>query len=276
MSPTTDWAERFWRRTDPAISGDRPVAFGGSLTAPALLSAYRNGLLPMPAESAEDAEVNALLYRDDVLAGEISVVGSGGFDLAWWWPDPRPVLTAATVRLGHGLTKTLRSRRYWHTTVDQAFGDVLAGCRADREPRWLTDELVEVLTELHAHGWYHSVETWADADLVGGAAGIGVGGVFSCDTMFHRQSGASQIALADLAVRLADTSAGLLDLQWDHPHVRRIGARFVPRSDYLRLAAAGTPVVVPGEARTVAELLDRLRGRPAGTLNAKGGTPWAA
>jgi leucyl/phenylalanyl-tRNA--protein transferase len=182
-----------------------------------------------------------MLYGERVSAGEIPMVDGAAdpYALAWWSPDPRPVITMADVALGSGLTKTLRTRRRWTTTVNRAFDRVLAECRRGRQPQWLTDELVDVLTELHEQGWYHSIEVWSGTDLVGGALGLGTSGVFSADTMFYLESGASQIALAELTVRLTGTSARWLDLQWDSPHVRRLEAVYVERGGWERVGCRG-------------------------------------
>jgi leucyl/phenylalanyl-tRNA--protein transferase len=258
--------ETLWRYGEAVVPHTGPVAFGGQISCVQLLAAYRQGLLPMPCQNSADLAVNELLYAGDVATGRIRTIGAGDptFALAWWSPDPRPVVTMGTVRLGNGLTKVLRSRRRWTTTVDTAFERVLACCRIGREPCWLTDELIAAMTELHHAGWYHSVEVWSGVDLVGGAVGLAAGGVFSCDTMFHSLAGASRIALAELATRLATTPAPLLDLQWDSPHVRGLGARYLRRRDYLPIAATMVdPVALPTHARPVEDLLQELRHRTA-------------
>jgi len=162
------------------------------------------------------------------------------------------------------LTKVLRTRRRWTVTVDRTFGRVLDGCRAGRDPRWLTGGLIAVMTSLHRQGWCHSVEVWAGTELVGGLVGLGMGLVFSADTMFCRAGGASQIALVALAVRLTETPVTVLDLQWDSPHVRRLGAASISRPAYLELANASTrPVDLSTRATTVDDILGWLRARTA-------------
>jgi leucyl/phenylalanyl-tRNA---protein transferase len=265
-----DQLEHFWSPDGPARSPtsgspadgpvDAPVAFGGRLTPAVVLTAHRSGLFPMPQNGAAGEGADA----DGLAAVGLRVLGADPDPgrLAWWSPDPRPVLAFDTVRLGQGLTKTLCSRRRWTTTVNRDFAEVVSRCRAGREPRWLTDELVDTMTALHRGGWYHSVEVWAGTDLVGGAIGLGCGPVLSADTMFHRTSGASQIALVDLAARLADVGVPTLDLQWDSPHARRLGATPVSRSAYLDLVAGpAIRVDLPDEVRVVDDLLGRLRRR---------------
>ena len=108
--------------------------------------------------------------------------------VAWWSPDPRPVIGVGHVHLGRNVRKRLR-RDAPATSADAAFGQVAEECRAGREPRWLTDPLLETLTVLHGQGWAHSIEVWQDDELVGGAIGIGIGGVISGDSLFGRQPG---------------------------------------------------------------------------------------
>ncbi len=172
------WIDDFWRPELPAPPAQGPVAFGGVLTPADLLAAHTNGLLPMPCDTAEDADVNECLY-----GGSGIRMYANSYELAWWSPDPRPVLTFAGLRIGAGLTKTLTACAHWTTTVDRDFTGVLEGCRAGREPRWLTDPLAEAMIELHGQGWYHSLEVWSGADIVGGALGLGRGLVFSADML---------------------------------------------------------------------------------------------
>ena len=107
------------------------------------------------------------------------------------------MIGADGVHLGRNVRKRLR-RDGLRTTANAAFGQVAEACRAGREPRWLTDALLGSLTELHDQGWAHSIEVWLDDDLVGGAMGIGIGGVMSGDSLFGRHQGAAAIAVADM------------------------------------------------------------------------------
>ena len=110
-------------------------------------------------------------------------------------------------------------------------------CRAGREPRWLTDTLLESMVMLHAEGWAHSIEVWEDGDLIGGAIGVGVGSVLSGDSMFSQRPNAARIAVADMAARFAQAGGDLIDAQWDSPFLRSLGAEPIPREHYLSLLA---------------------------------------
>jgi leucyl/phenylalanyl-tRNA--protein transferase len=214
-----------------------PVAFGGDLSPASVLGAYRRGVVPLPAADEHLRTINEFRYEDLVADGTIALVGSRHGDpyrVAWWSPDPRPVIEAGRVHLGRNVRKQLR-REDMRTTADTAFGQVAEECRTGREPRWLTDTLLRTLTELHADGWAHSVEVWLGGTLIGGAIGIGIGRIISGDSLFGRHQGAARVAVADMAARL-DLAGGLLiDAQWDSPFLRSLGAVPVPRERYLPL-----------------------------------------
>jgi leucyl/phenylalanyl-tRNA--protein transferase len=246
--------------SDPGSSdtGGEPVAFCGDLSPASVLAAYRRGIVPIPAASEFFRTINEVKYEDQVAAGTIAIVGGEREDpywAAWWSPDPRPLIDKDGVHLGRNVRKRLR-RDGLVTTADTEFGLVAEGCRADREPRWLTDALLGSLTELHAAGWAHSIEVWLDDDLVGGALGIGIGGVLSGDSLFGRRPGAAAIAVADMWARLALADGAAIDAQWDTPFLRSLGAEPVARQDYLQLLdRSAAPVRLATDALPALRLL---------------------
>ncbi|MFD2467891.1 leucyl/phenylalanyl-tRNA--protein transferase [Amycolatopsis silviterrae] len=230
--------------------GEEPVAIGGRLDSATLLGAYRHGAFPMPAGSAAEIEANHFLYEDAVAAGTTVVLDSplpDPYALTWWSPDPRPVIPYGRLAKSRTLMQKLRNRLPWTTTANESFGQVLAECRRDRTPVWLTEELCECMAELHKLGWAHSVEVWEGDELVGGAIGVGIGRVFAMETCFHRRTDASKVALLDLEHRLAGTGVTLLDVEWDSKASQRLGAGPVPRNEFLAtLAHSSDPVLVAG------------------------------
>jgi leucyl/phenylalanyl-tRNA---protein transferase len=135
------------------------------------------------------------------------------------------------------------------TTANRSFQQVAEQCRAGREPRWLTDTLLETMVELHLQGWAHSIEVWQDDDLIGGALGVGIGRVLSGDSIFSRHADAGRVAVADMATRFAEAGGLTIDAQWDSQFLRSLGAHMLPREDYLRsLAAAPAERAVLPEA----------------------------
>jgi len=198
-----------------------------------VLGAYRKGIVPLPASGDYFATLNEFRYSGEVATGTIAIVGDAGGDpysVAWWSPDPRPVIGVGRVHLGRNVRKRLRHDALT-TSADAAFGRVVEACRAGREPRWLTDQLVDTLTELHGQGWAHSIEVWRDDDLVGGAMGIGIGGVISGDSLFGRR-GAHRRAVGRPAAALARRHAD--------------GARALPGADRRRPAPDGGAAAAPG------------------------------
>jgi leucyl/phenylalanyl-tRNA--protein transferase len=242
----------------PTSAPDGPVAFSADLSPASILGAYRRGIFPFPAADEFARDINEFRYEDQVAEGSIGVVGRAPDDpywVAWWSPDPRPVLSVTGVHLGRNARKQLRRGQAW-TTADRVFGQVAEECRAGREPRWFTDALLASMTELHEQGWAHSIEVWQDSDLIGGALGVGVGRVLSGDSMFSRRPDAARIAVADMAARLAQAGGVLIDAQWDSPFLRSLGAVLTPRDDYLAaLAGAAGRVALPRERLPAARLL---------------------
>lgn len=224
------------------------VAFCADLGAASVLGAYRRGIIPLPASDEYYRTLNEVRYEDQVAAGEIAIVGDERADpywAAWWSPNPRLVIGAGGVHVGRNVRRRLR-RDGLRTTANAAYRRVAECCRAGREPRWLTDELLGSFIELHGQGWTHSIEVWLDEDLVGGALGIGIGGVMSGDSLFGRHEGAAAIAVADMRARLEVAGGTVIDAQWDTPFLRSLGAVPLARERYLALLdRAVEPIPLP-------------------------------
>jgi len=245
---------RSWASLDLSRApADGPVAFCGDLGPENLLAAYRAGVYPFPAAEPVLRDLNEALFEELVADGQVAIVGDDyrdPYSVAWWSPDPRPVIPVDAGRLGRSLAKHLRNRLSWSTSLNRAFGRVVEECRTGREPRWLTAELVDSLNRLHEQGWALSAEVWEDGELIGGVFGVRTGPVLSLDSMFHRRSDAAKVAITDLAARFRQVGGLLLDTQWDSPQTRLLGATPVSRSRYLALLRA-SPDLPPPEALTL-------------------------
>ena len=245
---------------------DGPVAFGAGLSPDSVLSAYRHGIIPFPAADEYHRTLSEVRYEDQVAAGAIGLVGDPAegdpYAVAWWSPDPRLVLAVDHVHLGRNVRKRLRRGSVW-TTADTAFERVAEQCRAGRDPRWLTDALLESLVALHEKGWAHSVEVWQGDELTGGAFGVSAGQVLSGDSIFSQRPDAGRIAVADLAARFAAAGGEVIDAQWDSPFLRSLGAEPMGRGDYLARLSRGPAerVALPGEPQPARRLLPDLPGR---------------
>lgn len=192
---------------------DDLVAVSHDIDAELTLAGYASGVFPMPLQPGL---------------------------MGWWSPVERGVLPLDGLRVTRSLRKTMR--RY-EIRVDTAFADVLAACADPSRPRgWIDEQVVEVYTELHERGVVHSVEAWADDELVGGLYGVSLGGLFAGESMFHHPergrdaSKAALVALVDLLRGDADPGAEprrILDVQWRTDHLASLGVVEVGRPEYL-------------------------------------------
>lgn len=202
-----------WALPDPQGTDESGlVGFGADLAVETLVDAYRRGVFPWP---------------------------HPGVPLPWFSPNPRGVLLPDQVHVSRSLARTMR-RRGWATTVDAAFGEVIAACAAPRRDdtgTWITAGMQDAYVRLHQRGWAHSLEVWDGGALVGGIYGVRVGAVFTGESMFHRATDASKVALVDLAVRWREAGGELVDVQIATEHLRSMGVTEIPRGAFLaRLA----------------------------------------
>jgi leucyl/phenylalanyl-tRNA--protein transferase len=184
------------------------LAAGGDLTAPRLLEAYRHGIFPW---------------------------FSPGEPILWWSPDPRMVLMPDEFRISRSFAKVLRNSTC-EVRCDTAFEEVMRGCAAPRDGHcgtWISEEMIAAYCALHGLGYAHSVETWMDGRLVGGLYGIAIGRMFYGESMFSHASNASKIALAHLARQLERWEFGMIDCQMNTGHLASLGAREIPRGEFL-------------------------------------------
>lgn len=185
------------------------------------LAAYRCGVFPMPLEVEGFEEA-----------------------MGWWSPLRRAGLAPEELRVTRSMRKS--ARRYT-TTVDVHFAGVLAACAdPDRDGRWIDERIETVYAALHHSGYVHSVETWdAEGRLVGGLYAIHQHGLVAGESMFHHPElgrDASKVALMRLVVEMRRIGARLLDVQWLTPHLESLGAREVPRREYLRMLSRALDV----------------------------------
>lgn len=173
----------------------------------------------------------------EAYASGIFPMGMPGGDIRWFSPDPRGILPLESFHTPHGLKKALRNPA-WKIRVDTAFGEVVEAC-AEREETWITESIADSYYQLHQDGHAHSVEVWRDGVLAGGLYGVSLGGAFFGESMFHRVTDASKVALWHLVKILKEGGFTLLDSQWTTPHLEQFGAVEIPRDLYLeRLAVA--------------------------------------
>ena len=153
--------------------------------------------------------------------------------IEWFSPDPRAVLPLEDFHVPHALRRLAR-RKPFEITIDKAFSAVIQAC-AERENTWINRDIIDSYTRLHELGHAHSVEAWKENRLAGGLYGVAVGGAFFGESMFHRVTDASKIALVALVEHLRARKFVLLDTQWLTPHLQQFGGIQISRSNYLRL-----------------------------------------
>jgi len=175
----------------------------------------------------------------------LAAYASGWFPMAdeegvisWYSPDPRGVLPIDAFHVPSRLQRVVRQGQV-QVEIDTAFEEVMRACAdAEREPEdtgtWISEEIIESYCALHEQGYAHSVEVRQDGALVGGLYGVSLGGAFFGESMFHRVTDASKVALVALVKRLQSRGFTLLDTQWVTGHLQQFGAIEIPRPDYLQ------------------------------------------
>ncbi len=184
------------------------LAVGGDLSPRRLIEAYRNGIFPWYSE---------------------------GDPVIWWSPDPRFVLYPKELKVSRTMRQTL-SRKVFEITLDKNFREVVEGCRgseARRNNTWITDEMVDAYCMLHRLGYAHSVEAYQGGRLVGGLYGVSLGKCFFGESMYFTVSNASKAALIVLVRMLEKRGFLFVDCQVHTEHLETLGARYVPRDEYL-------------------------------------------
>jgi leucyl/phenylalanyl-tRNA--protein transferase len=183
---------------------------GADLSPARLLDAYRRGIFPW---------------------------FSGDEPLLWWSPDPRMVLFCDELKVSRSLAKSLRNKGY-EVTSDTAFRQVLAGCAGPRRGAgggtWLGEDMRRAYAALHRAGHAHSFECWKGGELVGGLYGVAIGRMFYGESMFSRSTDASKVALVGLVGALRARGFPMIDCQMRTPLLASLGAREIPRREFLR------------------------------------------
>ncbi len=190
---------------------DGLLAVGGDLSPPRILQAYAAGIFPWYSE---------------------------GSPILWWSPDPRMVLFPQEFKRHKNLWRLVRSGKF-RVTMDADFSAVISACskaeRKGQEGTWITKEMQKAYIRLFDLGFAHSVECRLAGKLVGGLYGIALGKIFFGESMFHHVADASKVALWYLVDYLLENDFKLIDAQQDTPHLRSLGARLMPREEFLKI-----------------------------------------
>ncbi len=187
------------------------LAVGGDLSESRLLLAYSSGIFPW--------------Y-------------SGSNPILWWSPDPRLVLFPGETKISRSLRQLIK-KNIFKIKMDTAFESVIRSCadvhRENEGETWITDKMIDAYIRLHNAGYAHSVESWFEGKLVGGLYGVALGSAFFGESMFAIKSNASKVAFTTLVQQLIKWDFRLIDCQLRTKHLLSLGAREIPRSEFLKI-----------------------------------------
>jgi leucyl/phenylalanyl-tRNA--protein transferase len=151
----------------------------------------------------------------------------------WWSPNPRAILDADRLHVSRSMRRLLQ-RPPFRVTFDSAFEAVMRACGDERdEGTWILPEMVSAYVALHERGHAHSFEVWEGERLVGGLYGVQLGAFFAAESMFHRATNASKLALITAVRALSDAGIELFDVQFVTPHLASLGVHSISRREYL-------------------------------------------
>jgi leucyl/phenylalanyl-tRNA--protein transferase len=177
----------------------------------------------------------------------LSAYSQGAFPMAdrhgavrWYTADPRGVIPLESFHVPKTLAQTIRNARGFEVRINHDFRSTMRACQTGRpDGTWISEDLIAGYVRLHELGYAHSVETWWDGQLAGGLYGVSLGGAFFGESMFHRRTDASKIALVSLVSRLQSRGFVLLDAQASTPHLKNFGCVEIAAAEYqVRLQAA--------------------------------------
>lgn len=208
----------FWLTDDPLAfppgslaTPEGILAVGGDLSTRRLLEVYARGSFPW--------------YNE-------------GDPILWWCPDPRFVLFPNELKVSKSMRPYFNQQKFT-VTLDTCFAEVIGNCRQvgrrGQGGTWINDDIVASFTELHEMGFAHSVEVWQDGRLAGGLYGIGLGKVFFGESMFALAPNASKFGFITLVRHLEARGYALIDCQQETQHLASLGARAIPRDEFLKL-----------------------------------------
>ncbi|MDO6568132.1 leucyl/phenylalanyl-tRNA--protein transferase [Alteromonas sp. 1_MG-2023] len=191
------------------------LAFGADLSAQRLFSAYSSGIFPW--------------FSDDE-------------PLLWWSPNPRSIIELDDFVCAKSLRKLARQKRY-KVTLNNAFDSVINACaniprknpnsQAPSQDTWITEDMQKAYSYLHQLGLAHSVEVWDGDALVGGLYGVGVGKVYCGESMFHKQSNTSKLAMLALVEHMKRSKMAFIDCQLPTDHLSSLGAKTIFRNEFI-------------------------------------------
>ncbi len=190
---------------------DGLLALGGDLSVDRLLLAYSHGIFPWYS------------FRQA--------------DILWYCPMQRFVIFPDEIHISHSM-RTLMRKNLYRMSINENFSEVIHQCsvcdgRYEIDGAWLGDDMINAYTEFHRQGFAASVEVWEGERLVGGLYGVNIGRAFFGESMFSLVPSGSKLALIHLAAFMREHSGTIIDCQFETPHLRSMGGRFIPYNEYM-------------------------------------------
>lgn len=190
-------------------SDDGLLAVGGDLSPERLVLAYQNGIFPW--------------FEDDE-------------QIMWWSPNPRLILELNEFKVSKSLKRIINSNKF-DVKLNTCFTDVIEACsstnRKGEDGTWITEGMKEAYIKLHKLGIAYSVEVFENKQLVGGLYGLAIGKIFCGESMFHKVSNASKVALYYLVDILKENNFNFIDAQTPTNHLISMGAKEISRETFL-------------------------------------------
>jgi len=159
-----------------------------------------------------------------------------GQHILWWCPDPRFVLFPSELKVSKSMQQSIKKNAFTFK-INAAFREVIDNCRTisrkDQAGTWISDDIKDAYTRLHALGYAHSAESWLGGELMGGLYGIRMGKVFFGESMFSKASNASKFAFINYVRLLQSEGVELIDCQVYTGHLESLGARMIPRTEFV-------------------------------------------
>lgn len=206
------WLDEKLSFPDPRLAEDDGIiAVGGDLSPQRLFVAYQQGIFPW-------------FNPDD--------------PPLWWCPDPRCVLFPDEIKVSKSMRPYFNQPKYT-VTYNTCFDAVIRSCQQQYRPSqgnaetWITTDIIEGYTALHQQGYAHSVEVWKEQELVGGLYGVAIGKVFFGESMFAKMPNASKFGFISAVRLFQQKGIQLIDCQQETKHLLSLGARNIPREDFL-------------------------------------------
>ena len=192
-------------------SAEGILAFGGDLQPQRLILAYQSGIFPW--------------YNE-------------GEPIIWYSPEERMVLFPEELYISKSMRRLMAKNEFtisWNKAFEQVIDQCQKSPRKDQLGTWITEDMKQAYIKLHKMGFAKSIEVWHEDELIGGLYGIDLGHVFCGESMFSKVSNASKLAFIHLVQELQKKNYKLIDCQVYNEHLESLGAREIPRSEFMEI-----------------------------------------